>query len=182
MNRIARYGLLAGVSVLILAGSNLLMAQGGGGGGGGGGRGGRGGDPAAMQAAMLERMKTTLGVTDDAEWQAISAKLTKVMTLRREATGGGFGGGMMGGGRGGRGGQAGQAGATTTPSTDPTRDALQKAIESGDPAAIKTALAAYYAKRATAQANLKTAMEDLKKLLTAKQEAILALQGYNFAQ
>ena len=175
MNRIARYGLLAGASVLLLAGSNQLMAHGGG--GGGGGRGNRGNmDPAAMQAAMLERMKETLGVTDDADWKVISEKLGKVMTLRREATMGGFGG--MGGAR--RGGAAGGATDTAGPArpANPVRDALQKAIDSGDTAAIKTALVAFYADRTAKQAALKAAQEDLKRLLTAKQEGILALQGY----
>jgi len=172
MNRIARYGLLAGVSALVLAGSNQLMAQGGGGGGGGRGN----FDPAQMQQRMMDRTIETLGITDEAEKKAISEKLSKVMTLQREATMGGMG--MMGGAR--RGGTAAGTTDAATPArpTNPTRVALDTAIESGDAAAIKTALAAFRADRATKQAALEAAQADLKKLLTTKQEAIGVRSGW----
>jgi len=163
MNRLFKSMLMAGVSAVMLTGTVDLMAQQGGGGGGGGGRGGRGNfDPAQFQQRMLDQMKETLAVTDEAEWKVISERLGKVQTLRMEAMRGGFGGR----GRGGPGGTA-----------NPEVDELQKAIDANNAADIKTSLAKLRESRAKKQADLKEAQAKLKEVLSAKQEAQLVLRG-----
>lgn len=159
MNKLIKSALLTGVSALLLMGTDTVMAQ---------APGGR--DPAAMQQRMLDRFKETLKVTDDAEWTLLSGKIVKIMTIRREM-GGGFGG-MMGGRRGGPGGGAPDASADTTPSGQ-----LTTALEGTDAALIKTKLAALRDFRAKKQTELKAAQEDLKKIVTATQEARLVAMG-----
>jgi hypothetical protein len=51
-------------------------------------------DPEQRRQRMMERMREQFGVTDDAEWKAISERIAKVMEARR-SIGGGFGGGFM---------------------------------------------------------------------------------------
>ena len=83
-----------------------VSAQGGGGGGGGG----RGNfDPAQMRQTQLDRLKESLGVTDDGEWTVLSAAIGKVLDARTAvmaATPRGGGRGGAGGGRRGNGGGA----------------------------------------------------------------------------
>src|SRR5688500_10615770 len=76
------------------------------------GREGRGGgrpDPEEMRQRMMERTREQFGVTDDAEWKVIEAKIQKINEARR-ATGGGFGAMAFGGRRGGPGGGDGDRG------------------------------------------------------------------------
>ena len=84
---------------------------------------------------------------------------------------GGDRGGRPGGDRGGRGGS--RFGGTP----DPKVEALQKAIESGNEGSIKSALAALRNDRASKQAALEKAQDDLKELLTVKQEGIAMTMG-----
>lgn len=173
MNKFIKTSLLAGVTALALVTSPNLLAQQ----DQGPGQGRRQNfDPAQMQQRMLDRMKETLGVTSDDEWKVISERLTKVMTARREAsTGMGFGGrrGGQGGGPGGPGGAGGPGAASANPAVAD----LEKAIESGSASDIKTKLAALREYRAKKQADLKLAQEELKKVLSAKQEAQLVVTG-----
>ena len=171
-------------------GTSQVVAQpnNGGGGQGGGGRQGRGNfDPAQMQQMMLDRYKTSLEVTDDAEWKAMEPLVTKVMEARRDSFGG-MGRGMFGRGgpRGGNNGQPADAqgqqgqqrrgGFGGTP--NPAADALQKAIDSkASKAEIKAALDKYIASRKASQAALEQAQADLRKVLTSRQEAIATLNG-----
>jgi hypothetical protein len=157
----------------------------GGGGGGrrnrGGGQGGPGGggpggnfDPAQMRQRMAERMREQFGVKDDTEWKLISERIEKVSDARRDM--GGRGGmGMMWGGRGGGpGGQGGPGGGQV----NAEQEALQKAIESNAPAdEIKTKLAKYRASQKDKEAKLAKAQDDLRQVLTVKQEATAVLLG-----
>src|ERR1035438_2454867 len=128
---------------------------------------------------MLDRYKTSLEVTDDAEWKAMEPLVTKVMEARRDSFGG-MGRGMFGRGgpRGGNKGQPADAqgrqrrgGFGGTP--NPAADALQKAIDSkASKAEIKAALDKYIASRKASQAALEQAQADLRKVLTSRQEAI----------
>ena len=169
MNKFIKTSLLAGVTALALVTSpNLLAQQNQGPGQGGGQR--RNFDPAQMQQRMLDRMKETLGVTSDDEWKVISERLTKVMTARREsAVGFGFGGR--------RGGPGGGPGGPAAANANPAVADLDKAIESGSANDIKTKLAALREYRVKKQAELKAAQEELKKVLSAKQEALLVRDG-----
>jgi hypothetical protein len=196
----------AGLAAVMTVGMSNVFAQPGGGNdnggapgmgfGGGPGGGGMGGnfDPAQMRQMMTERMREELGVTDEAEWKAIEPKLSAVMEARQASGGmGGRGMGMMGGrNRGNRGGgdnadQQGQGNGQGNNRRNrggmmgqqsAAAEALQAAILAKAPAAeIKTKLEAYRADVKTKEAALAKAQEDLKKLLSAQQEAILVLNG-----
>lgn len=69
--------------------------------------------PEQMRQKMLERVRERFGVKDDAEWQAISQRITQVLEARRALGGGGGGpggfGGPPGSGPGGPGGPGGDS-------------------------------------------------------------------------
>ena len=151
-------------------------AGGPGGGGQGGGRGGRGGgnfDPAAMQQQRMDRIKTQFGSSDD-EWKAIEPLVKKVSDARMASMAGMFGGGRNRGG--GQGGQGGGQRFGPEPSAEETAltDAVEKDASKDD---LKAKMAAYRKAKAAKEAELKTAQENLKKVLTTKQEAIALQQG-----
>jgi len=162
-------------------------AEGGAPGGYGGPAAGNPGGPGGAQSGdrfaqfrqrMAERMKATLKVNDE-EWSAIQPLIEKVMAKQREATGGGrFGGGPGRGGPGGGGGDQGRP-QGNHPQDLPAADALRTALESeGTPAAdIKAKLEALREARKKATAELEQAREDLRKVLTQRQEATLVLMG-----
>jgi hypothetical protein len=176
MSRLNRFGLLAMFAILTMALSAPVFAQGGAGGRGGqrgqGGQGGqgrqRGGDP----AAQMERYKTAMAVSD-AEWAVINPLLTIVVAKQSAANPRGM---RMGGmGRVGRGGAGGGA---VTPPTDPISKAqadLTTAL--ADPNATNTTiqakLKALRDARTKAQAEYKTACDNLCKVLQPRQEAQL---------
>ncbi len=172
--------------------STDAMAQGGGRRGRGQGGGGQGGnfDPAAMQQRMLDSYKTQFAVTDENEWKVISAAIVKVTEARRDL---GTGRGGMGG-IGGRRNQNQQAADTTTQDANaaqgrrgrggfggtpmPEAEALQKAIADNVASdEIKAKIIALRSARQSKQATLDKAMDDLKKLLNAKQEGVALLAG-----
>jgi hypothetical protein len=184
MKRLTRYLALASITTLCLSAGNLIAQDnqggpGGGPGGQGGGRGGRGGfDPAQMQQRMMEGVRDRLEIKDDTEWKALEPLVQKVMDLRREQMGssmrGAFGGRSRGGsqpadqGGSNRSRFGGEASAEET--------ALTEAIDGGSSKDIlKEKMAAYRKAKAAKETELKTAQENLKKVLTTKQEAI-ALQ------
>jgi hypothetical protein len=144
------------------------------------------GDPAQMQEMMMTNYRTQLEVTDDAEWKLISERITKVSTATQAIPRGNRGG--MGGNRGGRGGQQPADGAAPqgnrgnrggfggTP--NPDMEALQKAIADKAPAdEIKAKLAKVRSSTTAAEAALEAARADLKKLLSARQEAVAVTIG-----
>ncbi len=185
MKRLIKIALLAGVAAAVL-GSTRIIAQPGGGGGGFGGGGGQF-DPAQFQQMMMDNFKEQLAVTDETEWKVISAAIQKVLDARNalgtqgrgfmgmggRRGGGGGGGGQdaAGGGGGGRrgGGRGGMFGGTPLPE----QTALQTALEGNASAdELKAKLAALRSARQTKQVALDKAMDDLKKLLNTKQEAV----------
>ena len=148
--------------------------------GGPGGPGGGNFDPAQFQQRMMDNIREQLNFTNDTEWSAVEPLVQKVMDARRDAGGGGMGrmfgrnrggqNGGPGGPGGGRGGMFGQA--------SPEQEALQKALDDDAPAAqVKDLLAKYKASQKAKQAKLEAAQEDLKKVLTSKQEAQAFLLG-----
>ena len=125
-----------------------------------------------------------LEVTDDAEWKAMQPLVQKVADLRRETTFGGMGRGMFGRGGPGGGGNAQSAdqgqqrrwGGAGAPS--PEADALLKAIESkASKAELKAAMDKYLAARKVKLAALQQAQDDLRKVLTTRQEALAMTNG-----
>ncbi len=182
--------------VLALAAGGPCMAQPpqGGGPGGFGGPGGQF-DPAQMRQRMMENWKQQLGADDDA-WKVIEPRLTKVMELNRQTMSGGMFGmrGMRGtrAGRGGdqgdRGGRAGQQGDRPRFPGQEDREptAVEKAAEtlsttleneSASADTIKQQLTALRAAREKAKQELAAAQQDLRQILTVRQEAVLVLNG-----
>ena len=147
----------------------------------GGGMGGGRFDPAQWRQRMAERMKEMLGATDE-EWSVIGPRLEKVQDLSRQARAG-MGMGMRGGfGRGmGRGGAGGRAGAAEEPQTEIEKAAssLQTVLqnEASTAAQIKESLTAYRKAREKVRQELAKAQEQLREVLTLRQEAQLVLIG-----
>lgn len=134
-------------------------------------------DPAQFRQRMMDRMKEQLEVTDDTEWKAMEPLVQAVMDARM-ASMAGMGRGMFGGRRGGGGdnNQARRGPFGQAPS--PEAEALQKAIDAKAPKAeVKAALEKYVAYRKSKQAELEQAQDNLRKVLTTRQEAIATLDG-----
>ena len=148
-------------------------------------------DPAAMRQQQMDRIKTAMDVTDDAEWKVLEGAIGKVLDAQQEARAGrgGFGGGA--GGRRNRGGaQAADAagGATNPPAggnnrrgggtPDPDVEALQAAIDAKAPTdEIKAKLGKVRESAKAKEAKVVTAQGDLQKLLSARQEAVAVIFG-----
>ncbi len=144
-------------------------------------------DPAQFRQNMLDDARGRLEVKSDDEWKVIQPLIEKVMDARREVGfGGGFGfgrgprraggnnnndaqgsGNNQGGGRGFRGG-----------GTGPEAEDLQKAIDANaSKDELKTKLAKFREARKEKEAKLASAQEELKKVLSVKQEAAAVLIG-----
>lgn len=187
MNLLKRITLLAAaVATMLTVTPDTQAQQGGGGGGGGGGqgrgqRGGGGGggfDPAQMQERIMQMYRERLEVTSDDEWKAIQPLVAKITEARREV-GTGFGRGMFRppGGRGG-GDNGGRRGPGGFGEPSPEEAALERAIESKAPASdVKNALAKLRESKKAKEAKLAAAQEDLRKVLTVRQEAQAVLAG-----
>ena len=159
----------------------------------GGGRGNF--NPEEFRARMAERLKTSLKVTDD-EWAVLQPLIEKVTTKQRESMAGRFGGfggrgggpgggggdrgggpGGGGGDRGGNGGGGGGQGGDRAGSAESQalRDALEKDGTSAED--IKAKLNAVRESRKKATVELAAAREDLKKVVSVRQEAVLFSMG-----
>jgi len=116
----------------------------------------------------MERYRENLGISV-AEWKVVQPKVQAVMDNRISGTSG-----MMSffGGRGSQG--RGDFSTEKTPTSE-LRDLLEK--ENPAKGEIKAKLAAYRADRKAREAKLKKAQEDLRQLLTLKQEAQAVLSG-----
>lgn len=145
-------------------------------------------DPEQMRQRMMERYREQLEIKSDDEWKAISPMIEKVNSARRDVMafgGGGFG--MFGGGRGGRdggnsnnnqgGGERRRGGGFFgEPPAEAT--ALRTAIENKASADdVKAKLAKYRDARKAKEAELTKAQEDLKKVLSVRQEAAAVVAG-----
>ncbi len=168
-----------GIAAALFLGAGNVSAQNDNGNGGGGGRGNF--DPVAFQERMMTNVREQLGFTNDTEWNAIQPMVQKVMDARRDLGGGGMGRLFGRGNRGGNNANANNNGGRRggfggTPSLE--AEALQKVIDDNAPTAqIKAALAKYKASQKTKQDKLVQAQENLRKVLTIKQEAQAALLG-----
>jgi ElaB/YqjD/DUF883 family membrane-anchored ribosome-binding protein len=132
-------------------------------------------DPQQFRQRMEERLKEQLQVNDD-EWKVLQPKIEKVMEAQRDANGG-RGMFFRNGRRGGGPDQASNNGATS-PVQDKARE-LQAVLEDKEakPEKIKAALSAYREARAQAKANLTKAQDDLREVLTTRQESVLVMMG-----
>lgn len=120
----------------------------------------RGFDPAMMQERMLGRIKETMGSKDE-EWKAIEPLVKKVLDAQTKT--------RMGGYMGRR------EGAENAAEVEALRSALES--QQSKPEDIKQKLDAYRNMRNKNQEELKKAQDELKKVLTVKQEAELVLMG-----
>lgn len=137
-----------------------------------------------MRQRMMDNLKEQLEVTDDTEWKALEPMVQAVMDARM-ASMSGMGRGMFGGRR--RGNDAGGAGGNNADqprrgpfgqAPSPEADTLQKAIDAKAPKAeVKAALERFVASRKAKQAELEKAQDQLRKVLTSRQEAIATLNG-----
>jgi hypothetical protein len=152
----------------------------------GGGPGGPGGGfqnmtPEERQQMFVNNIRDRLEFTNDTDWSAVQPLVQKVVAAQTDARSGQmrgmFGGRNRGGNNADQGGQQRQRGGFGgTPS--PEAEALQKALDDNAPAAqIKDLLAKYKASQQAKQAKLEAAQDDLKKVLSAKQEAQAYLLG-----
>jgi hypothetical protein len=126
-------------------------------------------DPAQWRQRFMDRIKESLEVSNE-EWMAIEPLVTAVSEKQRQA-GMGRMGGMFGGDRR-RGGDNQPQGPTEV---QDLRDALEK---KDTPAAdLQAKLKALRDMRQKQETELKAAREELRKVLTARQEAQLVLFG-----
>ena len=152
------------------------------------GPGGRMFDPEQMRQMMEQRMKEALGVTDD-EWKVLGPRVMKVQELSRQANAGGRGMGMMFG-RGRRGGPGGQGGPggdrpggrgmnRELTEVEKIQEELQTTLENtaSTPDQIKQQLTKLRAAKEKAKQELAKAQQDLRQVLTLRQEATLVLMG-----
>ncbi len=152
-----------------------------------------------MRKRMMEQTKSTLKVSDD-EWAVIQPLIEKIQTKQRESGGrfGGFGFGPPPGGApprdgnqpapsatGGQqagsqpGGNRPQGGGPFGSNESPERQALRTALEKDDTSAsdLKAKLTAVREQRQKSAAELAQTREELRKLLTVRQEALLVAMG-----
>jgi hypothetical protein len=141
-------------------------------------------DPEQFRARMMERYREALEVQNDDEWKLLEQRIEKVLTARRDLGGAGFFGRGFGGPRrenaGGGGGDGGQRRGARFGGAEasPEMEALQKAIDSkASSEELKAKLAAYRTARKEKQAKLDSAQEDLRKVLSLRQEASAVLMG-----
>lgn len=176
MKRIKQMMLLAGVAGLLSFGVGKAGAQ------------GRGNfDPEQFRQRMMDNYKEQLEVKSDDEWKIISTRIEKVMTAQRDARvgRGGFGGG--GNNRRGRGGDTNNAGGDTNTQRNrspfggepnPDVEALQKSIDAkASNEEIKGKLAKARQSIKDKEAAVTSAQDDLRKVLSVRQEAIAVTIG-----
>lgn len=172
---------MAGVAVALSLGTGNLAAQ---------ERRDRGDfNPEQFRQRMMERYREQLEVKSDDEWKVIEPRIAKVTDARREMGGFGRGGPGGPGGFGRRGGDGDQGGERRREGGDdrrrmfggepnPDAEALQKAVESKASAdEIKAKLGKYRESRKAKEANLAKAQDELRKVLSVRQEASAVLMG-----
>jgi hypothetical protein len=175
--RINRWLMLAGMAAGMFLGTSGLQAQ-------------QDGnrqrfDPAQFMQRRLDSLKEQMEITDDNEWKAIQPLVQKVMEAQMQSMRG-MARGMMGGPprRGGDNAQGGndqggrRGGFGGFGPANPDAEALQKAVDAKAPKAeLKAALDKYQASRKARQADLEKAQDELRKVLTTRQEAVATLNG-----
>jgi hypothetical protein len=134
-------------------------------------------DPQQMMDMFQQRLNSSLreqmGITNDTEWSLIEVKIAAVtkarMALMADSNGMMNLGGMRGGGRGFQ---------AMFGQPSPESKALQQAMDSEvSKAQTRDLLAKYRAAHRDKQATLARAQEELRALLTVRQEAIVTLAG-----
>ncbi|HXJ56781.1 MAG TPA: hypothetical protein VNU68_08965 [Verrucomicrobiae bacterium] len=179
MKTLNRIMIAAGLATLLGAATGSALAQ---------DRPGRGNfDPEQFRQRAMERYREQLEVKNDDEWKVISTRIDKVLDARREigfggprgfGRGGGGGGGGGTGGGGGGGDQGGDRRSRFGGDPGPEADALQKALDAkASPDELKAKLAKYREARKAKEAKLTQAQDELRKILSVRQEAAAVMGG-----
>ena len=175
---------ICGMAAALICGAGAVSAQqtpGGGGGGGFGGRGGGNFDPAQFQQRMMDRYRDQLEFTNDADWNAVQPLVQKVMDAQRDVRASQMQGMRMMFRRPGQQQDDNSRRSRFSafmgqPSAEFT--ALQDAVNNNAPEAqIKDLLARYNASQQAKQDKLKSAQDNLRAVLSVKQEAEATLVG-----
>src|SRR5690606_32382988 len=124
-------------------------------------------DPEQMRQRMAERMREQLQVNDE-EWQVLQPRIERVTNAQRETRGNTWG-------RRGRGGEEQQPQTAVARASQELRTTLENANAS--PEEISQRLEAYRAARQQAEAEVTTARDELRQLVTPRQEAQLVSLG-----
>jgi hypothetical protein len=137
-----------------------------------------------MRQMMEQRLREQLGATEQ-EWKVLGPRVMTVAQLRRDASGFGRGGMFGGFGRGRGGPQGGRPGGRRdAPERELTE--VEKASEqlrtllddtSAKPEDIKKQLTVLRASKEKARQKLAAAQQELRKVVTMRQEALLVLMG-----
>jgi hypothetical protein len=116
-------------------------------------------------------------VTSDEEWAIISERMLKLMEIRR-TTGGGAGGALAAAMAFRGGGDSGRGSRVARPGGSPETQALQSALVDKLPdAEVKARLTKLRETRKANEKKLEQAQEDLRAVLTVRQEAVVVLMG-----
>jgi hypothetical protein len=131
-------------------------------------------DPEQMRQRMAERMRESLGATED-EWKVLGPRIEKVQQLMRQSRGVGF----VRGRRPGEGRRAEGAPEREQSEVEKKAEALRSLLddEASGAEAITAALDALRKAREKAQEDLAAARKELREVVTARQEARLVLMG-----
>jgi hypothetical protein len=127
-------------------------------------------NPADIQERMMSSLREQMDVKDDAEWALITERITAVTELRRPQITGAIG--AMFGGRGGNGGN--RAGFAASPEQDALRSALADHLPDAE---ITARLAKLREVRKQNETKLDQARENLRAVLTVRQEAVAVMVG-----
>jgi uncharacterized protein (DUF169 family) len=138
-------------------------------------RGGRRFDPERMRQRMMERLREQLGASEK-DWTVLGPRVEKVMELSRQTRAGAMR--FMFRGRGGRRGVGEEEGRDLSPVRQAALD-LHEAVEEEETSAaeIKQKLTTLREARERVKADLEKAREELREVVTLKQEAQLMLMG-----
>ncbi|HTV41641.1 MAG TPA: hypothetical protein VMF08_13755 [Candidatus Sulfotelmatobacter sp.] len=178
---------ICGMAAALICGASVVDAQqtpggGPGGPGGGGGFGGRGNfDPAQFQQRMMDRIRDELEFTNDSDWNAVQPLVQKVMDAQRDVRSSQIQGMRMMFRRPGQQDDNSQrrqrfGGFMGQPSPEFT--ALQDAVDNNAPEAqIKDLLARYNTSQKAKEEKLKGAQDNLRAVLSVRQEAQATLMG-----
>ena len=183
LKRIARWTVLGAVGTVLPTASHDLRAQARGNAGGNRTRGAR--DPAQFQERRLARYREQLEVTNEDEWKVIQPRIEKVLQAQRDVRAGGYGGGRRSGAPGGDqpdrstpGAGRGNRGTRVDAESNPDMAALQTAVDSkASPGELKARLTKLRETLKRKEADLANAQENLRQVLSVRQEAIALLIG-----
>jgi hypothetical protein len=143
-------------------------------------------DPAQFQQMMMDRIKERLEVANDDEWRVIQERVERIMQARFAVGFGGmsFGGFGRRGGRNGEPGDSGQRGSrggfASLFNAQPNLEVedLQKALDAkASTDDLKAKLAKLREANKVKQTRLEKAQEELRQVLTVRQEAAAVLMG-----